>query len=65
MAILGIPVLEGKYPASMDLWPIEAKEFNRIYEFYDNLKTLSVANVKTVYDAEPGKLLRDELGKLS
>jgi hypothetical protein len=22
----------------MDLWPMEAREFNRIYEFYDNLK---------------------------
>jgi len=38
MAIPGIPILEGKYPASMDLWPIEAKEFNRVYKFYDNLK---------------------------
>ncbi|MFC1986086.1 Zn-ribbon domain-containing OB-fold protein [Chloroflexota bacterium] len=38
MAIEGIPVLEGKYPSSMDLWPVEAKEFNRVYEFYENLK---------------------------
>ena len=38
MTIPGIPILENKYPASMDLWPIEAKEFNRIYKFYDNLK---------------------------
>jgi uncharacterized OB-fold protein len=22
----------------MDLWPLEAKEFNKIYQFYDNLK---------------------------
>lgn len=38
MTVIGIPILDGKYPASMDLWPIEAKEFNRVYEFYDNLK---------------------------
>ncbi len=38
MANTGTPILEGKYAASMDLWPLEAKEFNRIYEFYDNLK---------------------------
>lgn len=30
-------------------------------EFYNNLKALSVANVKTVYDAEPGKLERSDL----
>ena len=38
MGIPGIPILEDKYPATMDMWPIEAKEFNRIYEFYDNLR---------------------------
>ncbi len=38
MTFTGIPILEGKYAASMDLWPLEAKEFNRIYQFYDNLK---------------------------
>jgi len=34
----GIPVLEGKYPVTMDMWPLEAKEFNRIYKFYEHLK---------------------------
>ena len=38
MGIPGIPILEDKYPATMDMWPIEAKEFNRVYEFYDNLR---------------------------
>jgi uncharacterized OB-fold protein len=33
-----IPILENRYPATMDLWPMETKEFTRIYEFYDNLK---------------------------
>ena len=38
MAVLGIPILEDKYPVTMDMWPIQAKEFNRIYPFYENLK---------------------------
>jgi hypothetical protein len=38
MGFTGIPFLENKYPVTMDLWPMEAREFNRIYEFYDNLK---------------------------
>jgi uncharacterized OB-fold protein len=38
MEITGIPLLNNKYPVTMDLWPLEAKEFNKIYEFYDNLK---------------------------
>jgi uncharacterized OB-fold protein len=38
MAVQGIPVLEGLYPATMDMWPIEAKEFNRVWPFYENLK---------------------------
>jgi uncharacterized OB-fold protein len=33
-----IPILENRYPVTMDLWPMETKEFTRIYEFYDNLK---------------------------
>jgi len=37
MPIPGIPVLEGKYFATMDFYPIEAPEFNRISKFYDNL----------------------------
>jgi uncharacterized OB-fold protein len=38
MEITGIPLLNNKYPVTMDLWPMEAREFNKIYEFYDNLK---------------------------
>jgi uncharacterized OB-fold protein len=38
MEVTGIPLLNNKYPVTMDLWPLEAKEFNKIYEFYDNLK---------------------------
>jgi len=38
MEVTGIPFLNNKYPVTMDLWPMEAREFNRIYEFYDNLK---------------------------
>jgi uncharacterized OB-fold protein len=33
-----VPILDGRYTTTMDVWPIETKEFNRIYPFYDNLK---------------------------
>jgi hypothetical protein len=36
--IVGIPALEGKYMGEMDMWPLEAPEFNRISKFYDNLR---------------------------
>jgi len=38
MAILGVPILEDKYPYTMDMWPLECKEFNRLYKFYEHLK---------------------------
>jgi uncharacterized OB-fold protein len=38
MATAGIPFLEGRYSPTLDIWPIEAKEFNRIYKFYENLR---------------------------
>jgi uncharacterized OB-fold protein len=38
MAVLGIPILENLYPSTMDMWPLEAKEFNRNWQFYENLK---------------------------
>ena len=38
MAVLGIPILEDLYPSTMDMWPIEAKEFNKVWPFYENLK---------------------------
>lgn len=34
----GISILEGKYAVSMDLYPQQGGEFNRIYPFYENLK---------------------------
>lgn len=38
MPVPGLPILEDKYPSTMDLYPLEAREFNRIHQFYDNLK---------------------------
>jgi len=38
MPVPGVPILEDKYPSTMDLYPLEAKEFNRIHQFYENLK---------------------------
>ncbi len=34
----GLKILDGKYVATMDLYPQQAKEFNRIYPFYEFLK---------------------------
>ena len=34
----GLKILEGKYIATMDIYPQEAKEFNRIHPFYEFLK---------------------------
>ncbi|MCJ7662755.1 MAG: zinc ribbon domain-containing protein [Desulfobacterales bacterium] len=53
MALLGIPILEDKYPVTMDMWPIQAKEFNRIYPFYENLKAGRFTTTKC---AECGKV---------
>jgi len=38
MAEIGIPFLEGKYSPTLDIWPLECKEFNRTYLFYEHLK---------------------------
>jgi uncharacterized protein len=38
MPTTGIPILDNLYPVTMDMWPIEAKEFNRSWPFYENLK---------------------------
>jgi uncharacterized OB-fold protein len=32
------PALNGTYISQMDMWPLECQEFNRIYQFYDNLR---------------------------
>jgi len=34
----GISILEGKYAVSMDMYPLQDKNFNRIYKFYNYLK---------------------------
>lgn len=34
----GISLLEGRYAVTMDLYPLQSKEFNRIYPFYDHLR---------------------------
>ena len=31
-------LFEGKYIGSMDLYPQQAPEFNRVFPFYENLK---------------------------
>ena len=36
--IAGTPALSGKYIGEMDQWPLECPEFNRNYQFYDNLR---------------------------
>jgi uncharacterized protein len=38
MAVLGVPILDNLYPVTMDLWPVQAKEFNRVWPFYENLR---------------------------
>ncbi len=36
--IQGTPALNGTYISEMDMWPLECPEFNRLYQFYDNLR---------------------------
>jgi len=38
MPVPGVPILDGLYPSTLDLYPLEAKEFNRIHQFYENLR---------------------------
>jgi uncharacterized OB-fold protein len=38
MPVPGVPILEGLYPSTLDLYPFEAKEFNRVHQFYENLR---------------------------
>ena len=44
--MLGTPVLEGKYIATMDFYPLEAPEFNRISKFYENLAQKKLTTTK-------------------
>jgi len=46
MPVPGIPILDGKYIATMDLYPLEAPEFNRISQFYENLKEKKLTTTK-------------------
>lgn len=36
--MIGIPILEGKYAATMDLYSQQSKEFTRNYKFYEHLR---------------------------
>ena len=38
MSVTGIPTIDNLYPTTMDMWPVEAKEFNRSWQFYENLR---------------------------
>jgi uncharacterized OB-fold protein len=38
MPVPGVPILDGLYPSTLDLYPLESKEFNRIHQFYENLR---------------------------
>lgn len=38
MAVIGIPILDNLYPSTMDMWPLEGKEFTRNWQFYEHLK---------------------------
>jgi len=38
MPVPGVPILEGLYPSTLDMYPFEAKEFNRVHQFYENLR---------------------------
>jgi uncharacterized protein len=38
MSTPGISILNGKYMATMDLYPQQSKEFNQMHLFYENLK---------------------------
>ena len=46
MPVQGVPILEDRYPSTMDLYPMEAEEFNRIYPFYQNLKEKKLTTTK-------------------
>ena len=36
--IVGTPNLDGVYLSILDMWPLEAQEFTRLYKFYDHLR---------------------------
>lgn len=54
MSTPGIPVLDGKYMITMDLFPQESKEFNQVHLFYEHLKEGRFTTTKCVdCGAEP------------
>ena len=59
----GIPILEDKYPVTMDMWPVEHQQFNRIHQFYENLKEGKFTTTKCAscgYVAWPPRVLCPE-----
>ena len=44
--IEGTPALDGRYISEMDMWPLECEEYNRNYQFYDNLKKGRFTTIK-------------------
>ena len=54
MSTPGIPVLDGKYMVTMDLFPQQSKEFNQIHKFYEYLREGRFTTTKcTKCGAEP------------
>ena len=54
MTTPGIPILEGKYMMTMDLFPQQSKEFNQIHTFYEFLREGRFTTTKcTQCGAEP------------
>lgn len=39
-------ILEGKYAVTMDMYPLQSPEFNRIHPFYDNLRSGRLTTTK-------------------
>ena len=46
MSVVGIPILDEKYPVTMDMWPVEDSQFNRVSPFYENLRTGKLTTTK-------------------
>lgn len=54
MSTPGISILEGKYMATMDLFPQQSKEFNQVHPFYEYLREGRFTTTKCVdCGAEP------------
>ncbi|MCF8039236.1 MAG: zinc ribbon domain-containing protein [Desulfohalobiaceae bacterium] len=42
----GIPYVQDRYSPTLDIFPIQCSEFNRIYQFYENLKENRLTTTK-------------------